>query len=478
MFYRHIFYLKGSYYLITKFKKIDKTFYYEILFYFALFCIFLIWSMMLRFDDAPDELGRYSICQYIFNHGTLPHGGDMEIRMEAWGFSYAFQPILPYIIGAFFMKVTSLFTSNAYFYLIAARFVSVICGVVMAVFVRKIAKRVFTGYAWQWIFTFFVMLLPQCMFMFVYVNTDSMALLSCAIIFYAWLYGYDTNWNYKACILLSLGIILNAMSYYNAYAFILCSIIVFVVHHISFVQSKRKLNIEWNSLLKKGCLIAFLVFLGTGWWFIRSYILYDGDFLGLRIRDEFAEKYATTEYLKPSQAKTYYNAGLSVFLMLKQTDYIRDLYISFIGQFGNMSIVLPMWMYYGYTAIFCTGVLGLFLRNRDKVTKLQFSKKDNVAFHLSLILCIIIPIVLCTYSSYVTDYQPQGRYILPMLIPIMYYITVGMNRLFDWILRDEFLYQDITRVLRAWFVITVFFFMKDIVFLTYWDTFVKFIIAL
>lgn len=432
---------------------------------------------MLRFNDAPDEQGRYSICQYIFNHGKLPHGGDMEIRMEAWGFSYAFQPILPYMIGAVFMKITALFTSNAYFYIIAARFVSVICGVVMAVFVRKIAKRLFKDSSWQWIFTFLVMLLPQSMFMFVYVNTDSMALMSCAIIAYAWLYGHDTNWNYKSCILLSIGIIFNAMSYYNAYAFILCSVIIFIVHHISPLENKR-FTINWDNLLKKGVFIALLVFLGTGWWFIRSYILYDGDFLGLRIRNEYAENYATTEYLKPSKAKTYYNAGLSVFKMLKETDYINDLSVSFIGQFGNMSIVLHKWIYWGYGIIIGCGFMGLFLRKRKAATILNYNKKNTITFYSCMVLCIIIPIFLCTYSSYVTDYQPQGRYILPMVIPFMLFVTIGIKKLFDYILLHRFLYKSVVWVLCTWLVIVVFFFMKDTVFSLYWNTFIKFISAL
>lgn len=469
--------LRGCSALLNNFKKLNSPKYFEYLFFGALFCVFFIWSLMLRFNDAPDEMGRYSICQYIFVHGRLPHGGDMEIRMEAWGFSYAFQPILSYIIGAFFMKITAIFTTNTYFYLIAARFVSVICGVIMAIFVRKIAKRIFSLSKWQWIFTFLVMLLPQCMFMFVYVNTDSMALMSSAIIVYAWLYGLDTNWSYKSCTLLSIGIILNAMSYYNAYAFILCSIILFVVHHVSYDTSK-KIKINWDSLLKKGFYIIFLVFLGTGWWFIRSYLLYNGDFLGLHIRNEYAEKYATTKYLKPSMAKTYYIAGLSVFRMLKETDYLHDLSVSFIGQFGNMSIVLHNWIYIGYGIIIGCGLIGLFLQARKPVTKLFCHKKDTLIFHISMLICIIVPIVLCTYSSYVVDYQPQGRYILPMVIPFMFYISIGLKKFLDTIFQNEFFYIDVTRVLRVWFFVVVFFFMKDMVFVIYWDTFAAFIKAL
>ena len=461
--------------MIKNLKKINNKKLYEYLFYIALFCTFFIWSLLLRFNDAPDELGRYSICQYIFNHGKLPHGGDIEIRLPAWGFSYAFQPILPYIIGGILMRITALFTSNTYFYLIAARFVSVLCGVIMAIFVRKIANRIFTDAVWQWIFTFLIMLLPQCMFMFVYVNTDSMALMSCAIIAYAWLLGLDTAWNSKSCILLSIGLIFCAMSYYNAYAFIFCSIIIFTVFHISYDKAARKIKIDWSNLLKKGFFISLFVLIGIGWWFIRCYLLYDGDFLGLHIRSVYAEKYATPSYLKPSQAKTYYNAGLSIIRMLMDTDYVCDVCLSFVGLFGNMSIALHSWIYVGYTVIISLGLLGLFFKKRQAITQLHYNSKNILTFHICLIICFIVPIYLCTYSSYTRDYQPQGRYILTMIIPFMYFITIGLKKLFDTLFQNQLLYRFFTILLRAWFFVVVYFFMKDMVFAFYWNTFINFI---
>lgn len=430
---------------------------------------------MLRFNDAPDELGRYNICQYIFNHGRLPHGGDPEIRLKDWGFSYAFQPILPYILGGVLMKFTALFTSNAYFYIIAARFVSVACGVIMAVFVRKIAKRVFIDSKLQWIFTFLIMLLPQNMFMFVYINTDSMAIMSTAIIVYAWLYGLDSSWNYKACITLSVGLILCAMSYYNAYGFILGSIIIFAVNHISIHKNLHKLTIDWKNFLKKGLFISAIVLFGAGWWFIRNYFLYDGDLLGLHTRMLYGEKYAALEHLKPSNAKTYYNAGFSIFRMLRETDYIPLLTSSFIGRFGYMDIILHSWIYVGYAIIIGCGAVGLIFKKRNPITNIHFDTKNTVCLNICMIICIILPIYMCTASSYARDYQPQGRYILPMTVPFMYYITIGLKKLFDILIRNEMINRVVTNLFILWFFAVVFFFIKDMVFAFYWDAFVNFV---
>ena len=75
---------------------------YRILFLLFVFFVYLAWACTQRFNFSPDEKMRYQIVQYIYEHGTLPHGGDPEIRNADWGISYAFNPILSYIISAVF----------------------------------------------------------------------------------------------------------------------------------------------------------------------------------------------------------------------------------------------------------------------------------------------------------------------------------------------------------------------------------------
>lgn len=445
----------------------------DLLFYLCLFVIFFIWSMMLKFNDAPDEMGRYSICQYIFNYGKLPFGDEMEIRMGPWGFSYAFQPILSYILGAGLMKVVSYFTLNTYFYLLAARFVSVLCGVGMAYFVRKASKLIFDRERYQWLFTVLICLLPQNMFMFVYVNTDSMAMLSTAVIFYGWLLGLKTMWNKKSCVTLGAGLVFCALSYYNAYGFILCSLLVYIVSWLE-IKDKKLVIKDWKLFLKRGFLIAGVAFIGAGWWFIRSFILYDGDFLGLAIRDEFAEKYATYEYLKPSKAKTYYNAGRSVFHMFWETDYIPKLAKSFVGLFGNMSMLLTPMIYYGYGILFSLGLAGGVMPKAERHNLTIYDKKQRMVLYVSMVLCILIPIVLCTYSSYVVDYQPQGRYILPMLVPFMYFVTVGIERVVERLWNSERARCVTVTALCVFMGVCVYDFMTDVVMREYWSVFVSF----
>ena len=43
-------------------------------------------------------------------------------------------------------------------------------------------------------------------------------------------------------------------------------------------------------------------------------------------------------------------------------------------------------------------------------------------------LTCLIPIFLCVIYSYTWDFQPQGRYLLPMLPAFMYLVTLGEKK--------------------------------------------------
>ena len=57
--------------------------------------------------------------------------------------------------------------------------------------------------------------------------------------------------------------------------------------------------------------------------------------------------------------------------------------------------------------------------------KYQFKFKFENYFIICLILCVLIPIILSIKYSYSIDYQPQGRYIMSILIPIALFMSIG-----------------------------------------------------
>jgi hypothetical protein len=431
----------------------DREKYLDKLFLIFIFIVLMGWMIIQPLGAGPDEKMRYSIVQYIFVHWRLPHGGDPEILDKTWGFSYAFQPILPYMISAVFVKIGSYVTMNGAILILFARFINTILGMVMAVLTRKLSKIIFKSTLSAWLFTLLVVLLPQQLFMHTYVNTDSMALLSTVLIVYAWLKGIETDWNKKACIYLSIGIILCAMSYYNAYGYILCSMIMFLFFYVKI--SRRNLKIEWNKLLKKGTFITVIVLIGIGWWFIRSYIIYDGDFLGLRIRDEYAEIYAI-DSLKPSMHETYYNLGYSIWYMLKNSNFIILTAKSLVAMFGNMAVGVYDWIYNGYLFIVVAGLAGMLIPQKNRTYLTNISDRNLRLIHFNLFLCMLIPNILNIWAAYSYDYQPQGRYSLPMLVALMYFVAIGIHKFLRLVVKQDKIRQLILLGVCLWTIVVCF----------------------
>ncbi len=422
--------------------------------YLVLIGLFLFaWAVIQPIEFSPDEQMRYRVVDYIFRHNALPHGGDPEVLDPSWGISYAFYPMLSYMVSYVFMKLVSIFTNNSHAILVAARMAEVSFGVGTAYFTMKIAKRAFDG-PYRRMFVCLVTLLPGAFVLFTYVNCDGLSLLATAMLIYAWVLGLTDGWSKRTCLFTGVGVSVCALSYYNAYGVILATIVVFVLS-ILFCGEKR-----WNfkKMFARGLLITGVFVSLAGWWFVRNYLLYDGDVLALDVTTEYAEKYAE-EARKPSNSYTFQeNPNVNVIDMLYYQavnhphNWTMMVYYSFIGAFGYMNFWLPEWIGKVFMVFFLIGLLGVLMQLRrlfylrktffdeekllcGKKVKVRFFyrpdrwQKQGV-FHIGMMITLIIPNLLNIYNSYVQDYQPQGRYSMPMLIPLMYFMTLGYRRLF------------------------------------------------
>lgn len=426
----------------------------ELLFVLVMGCFLFGLSWILPFDQGPDEKMRYMIPDYIYRHGTLPAGYDPEVTSRIWGISYAYQPILPYIFGGYLMKLVGLFTTGDKALLMAARLINVLIGMGFYWYVLQISKKLFRKGIFRVFFTALLALLPQLLYLFVYVNTDGIAMLSSAMLICYWLEGLESHWDRRSCTRLAVGVSVCALSYFNAYGYALFSIVLFVVS-LTVQYAKRGIKECMQMILKRGSYITVLVFVMAGWWFIQCAILYDGDFLGMKIQDQYAEIYAQEDF-KPSVKKSLKEQEVPLTQMLVNEEeggmeWIRTTWRSFIGYFGYYKYALGLDIYEIHKRLFALGAVGIFLKILvwflkylrrilfpDSRSGLGYADPGTVGekihpieffvLQFSFGCCIIIPVVLSLYYSYMSDFQPQGRYIMPMVIPLMYFVTVGIER--------------------------------------------------
>lgn len=405
----------------------------HIIFLALVFVFYFFWSLAQPPLAAPDEGMRYQIPQFIFENGYLPHGAEEAIRNPQWGISYGFAPYVSQILGVPFMKIAGIFTSDPGTLVVAARLVNVIFATLTVWISFKIAARLFGRRIYRLLFVVLVAFLPQFVFLSGYINNDMMAIFSTSLIVLAWVSGIKDRWPVKSCVILGIGMGLCALSYYNAYGFLLLSVVLFFASNLLL----EKRSFREKEFRKSVYIVAGLFLAIAAWWFIRNYIIYDGDILGFRTTEHYQELYAIDK-LKPSMVETIQRQGIPLGEMLVQRGWLLFTYLSMVGCFGAMDIWLPVWVYAVYTVIFAVGIAGCIM------ALVRFARSGNPdgkrrkwLLGTCMVLAIVIPVVLSAYYSYTSDYQPQGRYILSCLIPLMLFMTVGIKTILEKICKNK-----------------------------------------
>ena len=89
------------------------------------------------------------------------------------------------------------------------------------------------------------------------------------------------------------------------------------------------------------------------------------------------------------------------------------------GTLGNGNNGQWGWGYYEHE---------FFDENKITVENQALAPANFFILQFSLVCCIIIPVLLSLVYSYTDDFQPQGRYIMTFIIPVMYFTAAGTER--------------------------------------------------
>lgn len=418
----------------------------DLLIVLSAFLIYFIWSVFLPADKAPDEGMRFLVPEYIFKNGCLPVGDDPQIRDDIWGFSYAFTPYGSSLLSVCFMKIAALFSQKEAVLYIASRMISVFAGTGTTIFCLRIGKLAFEKKTLRWTFAVFTSFLPQFVFLSSYFNSDSFAVLTCTAIFYYWLRGLRDGWDVKSCLGLGIWIGLCALSYYNAYGYILCSVIIFCASILSRKQEKKE-NIKF--LIKMGFFIFLVAFVIAGWFFVRNFILYHGDFLGMDSMYACGEKFGQEKY-RLSNRLTFKNQSKSVVDMLLHTTWIPRTACSFFAVFGYADIYVSAIFYVIYLVLL---VLGIVMGIKAIVSAKEYA--HHKLFLANGLLAIVVPVILSIHYSYAYDYQAQGRYVMPVLPIIMFLAAIGFGKAEACFSKKYFKVSGITALLWVFLFISI-----------------------
>jgi Tfp pilus assembly protein PilF len=340
------------------------------------YLVSVIWLVVYLPDfqplGGPDESLHISLTKYLVNHHSWPAWDTPELKRYVTGASYATGSSFGYWVEAVFLEFTG---RNRISGLL---FFGVIFGILVWVF-RKSPLAGLAGFA---------LLTPQTIFIFSYVNSDAWScliafLLGCAIVRFK---KDPTSTARLTELMIASGACISCRNHIWAIGFV--ALLFAIIPHLKSIIQKN---------LKGLCIALIAGTIIASWWPITSYLVNDGDFIGLASGKKAVELFGDPEQNSLAQSLDQFN--WPVFTIWTSC--------SFYGRWGWMTVSLPGICYVLALPLF----MGLILLLWSRMTRW-------LPIFLTLILFNII--LLLVYST-TYDFQPQGRYLFGS-----YFIILGI----------------------------------------------------
>lgn len=354
---------------------------------------------------APDESIHYKAnVGFIIENHRLPVSGEDDIhylskcRDNDYGsvpclYSYAIYPAANYIFSAatavMMHSVTGMTLETG------ARFASLFFGLAFVNFLYLTAYRLSKNREFSWGVAS-IGLMPQILFVSSYVNQDAHSLAIgavCAYAIVAFLQRQSTTNTILAAI--AFGGLL-PLAKYNY--FILAIVAAFILIYVFMI---KKLALRNLLQLAGFSIIAFLAL--SAFWYVRNFLLY-ADPLGQNFVLEEMSNYHALGVVLPYSYDT-----LQQFIGL---GFFTNIFNSFFAAFGYMYIWLPDSV---YTLIYALVLASLMYTIYVIYSSKPRHKIPLLTTLLALLVAIGLTVGLALYNSVKNDFQPQGRYLYPIL---------------------------------------------------------------
>jgi uncharacterized membrane protein len=293
---------------------------------------------------------------------------------------------------------------------IAARLFNVLLFVVLALWV---AARLGTSFA-----PFVLLISPQIWYVFSYVNGDAWALFVAMLVvvqlaqqksaLQAYLESKSWSESFQGALLFAFLLALMIMAKRNYYLFLL--FVAFVAGWTTLTQPgwalRRHFGLKWA-----------LIFLLAAAFFFPVRIAHEAHngFDIPRLQSEQAERFAAPHF-KPSEVAAGTGAGrlvlrkqgVSFVALFTERGWVAESFQSFCGIYRWMTLKGNDYYYVLMGFLYAVLVTLLLLR----VARLS---GQDALFAAGVLATACLVVLASAYSSWTADYQPQGRYLFPIL---------------------------------------------------------------
>ena len=171
---------------------------------------------------------------------------------------------------------------------------------------------------------------------------------------------------------------------------------------------------------------------------------YDGDVLGM---STFRERNDQWEGVCDCDMQSTYSEvkGVSPWHIVSDKEYRETQIDSYVARFGAMSVTPAREQLTIYKLFALAGIVGIIVSIVQFVRYRRRSEPSQlIVVYGAMIVAALITVMLSLYYTISVDYQPQGRYIIYTLVPIVTLGFVGAVTMLD---------QLIVKKYRVWFMI-------------------------
>lgn len=378
----------------------------------------LLWSLIIPFDGAPDEVHKYEIVYFIWKYHRLPVFGpsaDVYIREAPGtrdGYVYgltATSPCGAYLLTALAMLLTPSDIPTVLLH--TARLTSVICAIITLYLAYRIVRALWGSEIYALGVTALIALIPQFTYTGAYVGEDAYQIMAVTWTIWATTRGIQEGWMLRNRLSLGLALVFVSVGKQNGWVagfpFVLLALF------STWRGNWRERLQAWASMFLPGCLTL-------GSWLARNWLLYH-DPLALGTARTAWQDYMTRLGLTWIP---YSQRGYSLVDLVIGTRWLRTMFESFWGRFFYMDVPMDTRIYLALFAgclVAAGSTVWAVLRKRDKTLPNQATVKILGCAGLAFVLLF----ASAAANSLYNDYQAQGRYFFPLIVPIAISLTLG-----------------------------------------------------
>ncbi len=372
------------------------------------FCYFVFAALSLPINMEIDHHFNYDAADYIYQNGSIPviTLDEDRIYISPIGTTRSLRPPLTYLVAA---NVAKLFSFTNIEKAKLFRLGSCLLGALSLVFIFLCLGLLVN----PWIagsVSILTGLMPQFSYLASHSNDDIGAIFSTSFLFFTLAFYYQYKNRLASFILFSSSFGLVILSKFTAW---LCLPIIFL--YIAFISRFHLIKIY-----KFYPLFILLFILSGGWWLLFNMYHYGIDD---PIAYDFAVKLQEHTSDIPPNQQGYRSQGIGLLQILGNHDeFLSQTFKSFIGYLYWLNYRISNLAYLFYGAIFSSGIvyyLSRFYQFSVHHNHLSRETKDRFFFETLLIIIIIWQFVFYLHHNLVRDIQPQGKYLLPTVIPYL-----------------------------------------------------------